>query len=213
MYHGRGEKLCSIINFFSKSDSVSWTTNWLQGLSYLKDHERNYLYKILPHVVVFARCAPKQKEYIITTLQEIGYATLMCGDGTNDVGALKHASVGVAILSSPPKREGTKSGATTPVTPKSNSVEPTPPAANGPRLNPRQQQLNSAKSKIEKLMKDLEEQEQSVVVKLGDASIAAPFTSKFSSIQCSKFAAIYSSSVVNKLTLTDYLFWHLQFAM
>ncbi|XP_058803201.1 endoplasmic reticulum transmembrane helix translocase [Phymastichus coffea] len=155
-----------------------------EGLSYLKDYERDYLYKILPHVGVFARCAPKQKEYIITTLQEIGYVTLMCGDGTNDVGALKHASVGVAILSSPPKRNGTKSNTTTPVTPKSSPTESMPPTVNGPRVNSRQQQMNSAKSKIEKLMKDLEEQERSVVVKLGDASIAAPFTSKFSSIQC-----------------------------
>lgn len=86
--------------------------------------------------------------------------------------------IGVAILSSPPKRENT---------PKSTPVasEAPPPAINGPRLNPRQQHLNNTKSKIEKLMKDLEEQEQSVVVKLGDASIAAPFTSRFSSIQCS----------------------------
>ncbi|XP_014218606.1 manganese-transporting ATPase 13A1 [Copidosoma floridanum] len=147
-----------------------------EGFSYLRDNEKSYLYKIISHVVIFARCAPKQKEYIITALQHVGFVTLMCGDGTNDVGALKHAQVGVAILSSPPKREALPSS--TPPT------ESPVPINNIARLNPRQQQLNRTRSKIEKLMKDLEEQEESVVVKLGDASIAAPFTSKFSSIQC-----------------------------
>ncbi|ODM96004.1 Manganese-transporting ATPase 13A1 [Orchesella cincta] len=177
------------------------------------------LTRILPYVVVYARMAPKQKEWVINAIKSRGYCTLMCGDGTNDVGALKHAHVGVAILShcpewvekkqkllaelaernkgkDPKEKDQTNGGDS-----RNNVVAgrapprvPTPAvsrpggrrqaAGPGPGARGDAARDNGMERQLAKLMKELEEEERAQIVKLGDASIAAPFSSKMSSIEC-----------------------------
>lgn len=90
---------------WSKNSSVSNESTYKylcltgEGFDYLHKNEYDLLKRILSEIKVFARVSPKQKEYVVTMLKSLGYVTLMCGDGTNDVGALKHANVGVALLS------------------------------------------------------------------------------------------------------------------
>lgn len=154
--------------------------------------------------------APKQKEWVINAIKSHGYCTLMCGDGTNDVGALKHAHVGVAILSHCPewverrqkllqeiteKQQQSQNGAEAAGVVPTGGRLPPPVRAAGPgrAVNRRSPAVTGAprpdasfERQMAKLMKELDEQDKANVVKLGDASIAAPFSSKMSSIECSK---------------------------
>uniref|UniRef100_A0A158P6R6 Cation-transporting ATPase n=1 Tax=Angiostrongylus cantonensis TaxID=6313 RepID=A0A158P6R6_ANGCA len=164
------------------------------AFSYLIENKHEFLRDLLMHVRVFARMAPKQKERIINEYKSLGCITLMCGDGTNDVGALKHSNVGVALLSHPydatkaeqkekEKREKTeeahrlthRDGNFPSGLPNFVSRRGEVPIGARPRYQP---SLNM-QSKLEKLMKELDEEERTSVTRLGDASIAAPFTSKY----------------------------------
>jgi cation-transporting ATPase 13A1 len=53
---------------------------------------------VLGYIKVFSRMTPDAKETVIECLHSVGATCLMCGDGANDVGALKGADVGVALL-------------------------------------------------------------------------------------------------------------------
>ncbi|PIA37986.1 hypothetical protein AQUCO_02900085v1 [Aquilegia coerulea] len=169
------------------------------------------VFKVIPYVKVFARVAPEQKELIMTTFKIVGRTTLMCGDGTNDVGALKQAHVGVALLNAmPPAQIGDSSSRTSKLEPKSgkskksklasdlsSSVgvpysnvgqarsktitkrEPTNPSVRN--------SLTAAEKQQQKLKKLMEEMNQgddgrAPLVKLGDASMASPFTAKHASV-------------------------------
>jgi len=62
------------------------------------EHDEEFK-KMLGHFKIFARMTPDAKETVIECLHSVDTLCLMCGDGANDVGALKQADVGVALLS------------------------------------------------------------------------------------------------------------------
>ncbi|GIY91854.1 manganese-transporting ATPase 13A1 [Caerostris extrusa] len=171
-----------------------------EGITYLSAKSPKFLKNILPHVKIFARVAPKQKENVITALKSLGCVTLMCGDGTNDVGALKHSHVGVAILSGVPERpaprirrhreeESNDHTGNNAVISKLESMASKGKVSRRPESKNKNSKLEKdnlteAQKKIQKILREMEAEDPAQIVKLGDASIAAPFTSKLSSIQC-----------------------------
>ncbi|KAM0671571.1 putative E1-E2 ATPase [Ordospora colligata] len=110
-------------------------------------------------ISIFARADPTHKEKIIERYKNAGSYTLMCGDGTNDVGALKSAHVGIALME----------------------------AASVSKTNEKEAKKNGVGAKgrigrqeaIDNMSKELSEPK----VGLGDASVAAPFTAKTGSLE------------------------------
>ncbi|KAI9031163.1 hypothetical protein DFJ74DRAFT_654815 [Hyaloraphidium curvatum] len=156
---------------------------------------------LLPRIWVYARVSPTQKELIINALNHAGYMTLMCGDGTNDVGALKQAHVGVALLEG--KREDVERQGEIARQRRAHEMQDkqrqfasrfgvrmpdqnggTAVAANGKPKDPRVERHERAAEQMQdSVNRLLDEMEAEVpMVKFGDASVASPFTSKISSI-------------------------------
>lgn len=171
---------------------------------------------LIKHTFVYARVSPAQKEFIITTLRSLGYITLMAGDGTNDVGALKAAHIGVALLDGSPedlkkiaehqKLERMKKvyEQQVRISARFNQPPPPPPPALReayPELVKTQQEVAKAHEGAKKTnplekfdmttitskLSELDEDQDVPQIKLGDASCAAPFTSKLSNVSASKF--------------------------
>ncbi|KAA8894991.1 putative cation transporting ATPase [Sphaerosporella brunnea] len=219
----------------------------ITGHALSKFQDKAHVVELLKHTWVYARVSPVQKEFILTVLKDAGYTTLMCGDGTNDVGALKQAHVGVALLNgseedlqkiaehfrmtkmkemyekqvqittrfkqpAPPppvhiahlyapgpgnphfekavEREATKKGTSVEAylsrnIPKEKTASNIIATAAVPNQSAQQQQIaNGSAALADNLMgsmMDLDENEPPTI-KLGDASVAAPFTSKLASV-------------------------------
>ncbi|KAI9136899.1 hypothetical protein BKA69DRAFT_1101510 [Paraphysoderma sedebokerense] len=182
--------------------------------------------EIVRSVWVWARVSPTQKEFILTTLKSSGYTTLMVGDGTNDVGALKQAHIGVALLDGNPqdlekiaihgrikrmqemyekqKAMAIKWNMPVPEMPrilkefeekkkkggkekKEVSKKEEKKVENKP-LSPLEEKKKKAAEQqaamAQKMMEALGDiDDEPPVLKFGDASIAAPFTSKLSTVK------------------------------
>lgn len=160
---------------------------------------------------VYARVSPSQKELILTTLKSLGYTTLMAGDGTNDVGALKQAHIGVALLDGTPedlqkiaerqKLERVKKVYESQLKISARFNQPPPPVPPAiahllPDAVAAQQRaaadLQTARQQnpmerfdlasITDKLAEMEGDDEVPKIKLGDASCAAPFTSKLSQV-------------------------------
>ncbi len=183
---------------------------------------------------VYARVSPAQKEFILTSLKTLGYVTLMAGDGTNDVGALKQAHIGVALLDGTEedlkkiaehqRNERVKKVYEQQLKISARFNQPPPPVPpaiahlypdvveaqkkavadlqNARKKNPMEKVwcLRDVLSLYSRLIQfdlasitdklaEMDADEEVPKIKLGDASCAAPFTSKLSNVKASEYLA------------------------
>ena len=141
------------------------------------------LQTLVPIISVFARHAPHQKEAVVAAFNAGGNRTLMCGDGTNDVGALKRAHVGISIISAPNVEKKQRNANANIAKVKTDDRSTTTKKSGKSTKKSTAQRALTIDESLRQLRQAQEELDQ---VELGDASVAAPFTSRAVSIKCCK---------------------------
>jgi len=137
---------------------------------------QNVLKELVQIISVYARHAPRQKEAVVAAYNLAGEYTMMTGDGTNDVGALKRAHVGISIISAP-ELEAKQRVATATITKEQRKERKARKEGKCKRKN---RKLEESLQLIQEAQNELDQ------VELGDASVASPFTSRSMSIRCCK---------------------------
>ena len=94
-------------NYMDENSIRELSTNYTLGLTGKEMEKLENDEKILPnkhfiftYIKLFCRVSPGQKDDIIKLFIKAGKNPSMCGDGSNDVGALKRAVIGIALLNS-----------------------------------------------------------------------------------------------------------------
>ncbi|EKE42945.1 hypothetical protein ENUP19_0121G0169 [Entamoeba nuttalli] len=154
-----------------------------EALSYIKEEcSKEIIQTILSKTKVYARVTPQQKGEIVLLLKEMGNIVLMCGDGTNDVGALKSADVGIAVLNTLPSEKEKKEAEMIKLGIIPMPARPTPKPLTPEEIERRrrmtpQERSEFLKNELRKAFEGLPDDE-STVAKFGDASMASPFSCK-----------------------------------
>ena len=152
------------------------------------------LSNLVPIISVFARHAPRHKEAVIAAFNSAGRHTLMCGDGTNDVGALKKAHVGVSIISVPDLEAKQRSANDVISAAKAEEKKERKAAKKKDgkckSSSSSSNRNNSKRSRADRVNRSLqalaEAEDELNYVSLGNASVASPFTSRKTSVRCCK---------------------------
>jgi len=84
------------VKLLSQDYTLGITSNEYNKIKTIKNFSN--LYEIMQYIKLFCRVSQTQKDEIIKDLIKSGKSPSMCGDGSNDAGALKIATIGVAML-------------------------------------------------------------------------------------------------------------------